>query len=190
MLNFLSTNLSPESDEWSNLYDFYAHIIINFAVNRGCNRELAQDVLQETMLSLWKTLEEHRNNSKDKKDKVRTKAMILTIAHSRLVDLLRKNTRYVELNSEQQHRLSTENKVNWDREIDDHIKNQVISKLKMDLDELKYNVFKMTILEAKKIRDVAKRLSLQPRQVSDIKYELTQRIEKESQNLRCQYDPR
>ena len=189
MLEFLLSEPSSESDDWPNLYDVYAHIIINYVISKGCHRELAQDVLQETMLTLWKKLEEHHSDPDVEKDKLKTKTMVLTIAHSRLVDILRKNSRYVALDLQLQNRLSTKDKVNWDQEIEEHIKNKVISKLKKELDELKYTVFKMVILDAKKVHDVAEILGLQPRQISDIKYELAQRIAKECKKIRRQYEP-
>ena len=180
----------PESDDdWSRLYDFYAGLVLKFITNKGYNHDLAQDVLQETMLCLWKKLQELRNQPEAEKSKMETKSMILTMAHSRLVDLQRKNFRYVELDIEKQDHLLTEDKVNWDREFEEKIRDEIISKLKNSLDELQYDVFKSMILKSGKVAEVAERLGLEPRQISDVKYEINQLIQRESKKLRRRYDP-
>ena len=180
----------PECDEdWSRLYDFYAELILKFITNKGHSHELAQDVLQETMLCLWKIQQKRNGHADEKLYCHQIKAKIFTIAYSRFIDLIRRNFRYVELSSQKQDQLFTESKVNWDREFEEKVKNQVITKLKSELDGLEYTVFKMTILKFGKTREVARTLNLKPRQVSDIKYKLNRLIEKRSKELRRQYGP-
>lgn len=41
---------------WQRFYDFYAPLIVGFCLQKGCPREMADDVLQETMMALLRQM--------------------------------------------------------------------------------------------------------------------------------------
>ena len=43
-----------DQDAWSEFYKKYSGFIIGFCRNRGCSDTMCQDVLQETMVQIWK----------------------------------------------------------------------------------------------------------------------------------------
>ena len=88
---------ASDNNAWVEFYEMYAPVIVNFARKRGCSKELAEDVLQETTMILMHYLK----NFEYDKNKGRFKSLIFKITDSKIVDAFRRSGKISRLeNSE------------------------------------------------------------------------------------------
>ncbi|MFT5128731.1 MAG: RNA polymerase sigma factor (sigma-70 family) [Rhodothermales bacterium] len=71
---------------WDRFYEMYGNFIFNFARKRGCHDQLAQDVVQETLITLSRMMPEFNYDP----DKGRFRGFLLTVVKSRIVDAWRR----------------------------------------------------------------------------------------------------
>jgi RNA polymerase sigma-70 factor (ECF subfamily) len=82
-----------DEDAWAEFYQFYWHLITNWARNVGCSEDAAQDVFQETILSLMRAMPDFKLDH----DRGRFRSFLKTIVTRRAADALRRENKYVQL---------------------------------------------------------------------------------------------
>ena len=102
--NLVAIGLHKDEKAFSDVYSYYAGRVKSFLMGKGMNDEIAEELTQEIMLTVWR-----RAESYDPK-KAAASTWLFTIARNRRIDYLRGNSRVeVELDDEMLDIESTEN---------------------------------------------------------------------------------
>ena len=86
---------SKDETAFSEIYDYFSGRVKSFLMGKGMNEEVAEDLMQEIMLTIWRRAESYDPA------KAAASTWIFTIARNRRIDYLRGNKRIeVELDDE------------------------------------------------------------------------------------------
>ncbi len=173
----------PTDRTWHTLYARYAGMIINYALKRGCSESMAEDVLQETMLSLWLVMPRFQYNP----EKGRFRSYLFRITRNKVIDAFRRNRRYADVDIEKELKLSEEDDTDWDRAFDEQILTEAIAAVIKKVQLKTFEAFRLTFIEGKQVKDVAKLLGISANLVSQHKFSVQQLIVKEANRLRNEY---
>jgi len=93
--NLVAIGRYRDENAFSDIYSYYAGRVKSFLMGKGMNDEIAEELTQEIMLTVWR-----RAESYDPK-KAAASTWLFTIARNRRIDYLRGNSRIeVELDDE------------------------------------------------------------------------------------------
>ncbi|MFK7892132.1 MAG: sigma-70 family RNA polymerase sigma factor [Granulosicoccus sp.] len=102
--NLVAIGRDRDEAAFSDIYSYYAGRVKSFLMGKGMNEEIAEELTQEIMLTVWR-----RAESYDPK-KAAASTWLFTIARNRRIDYLRGNSRIeVELDDEMLDIDTTEN---------------------------------------------------------------------------------
>lgn len=102
--NLLAIGLHRDEEAFADVYSYYAGRVKSFLMGKGMNDEIAEELTQEIMLTVWR-----RAISYDPQ-KAAASTWLFTIARNRRIDYLRGNSRIeVELDDEMLDIETTEN---------------------------------------------------------------------------------
>lgn len=102
--NLVAIGRDRDEAAFSDIYSYYAGRVKSFLMGKGMNEEVAEELTQEIMLTVWR-----RAESYDPK-KAAASTWLFTIARNRRIDYLRGNSRIeVELDDEMLDVDTTEN---------------------------------------------------------------------------------
>lgn len=102
--NLVAIGNDRDEAAFADLYEYYAGRVKSFLMGKGMNEEIAEELTQEIMLTVWR-----RAESYDPK-KAAASTWLFTIARNRRIDYLRGNSRIeVELDDEMLDIETTEN---------------------------------------------------------------------------------
>ncbi len=170
--------LKTDDDKaWSDFYELYAPIIVNFARKRGCSKELAEDVLQETTMVLMRYL---KNFEYDKR-KGRFKSLLFKITDSKIIDAFRRSGKISRLeNSELFNKMSASNgepylvgrEALWDKEWKERILHESLQEAKKRVKPRTFKCFVELYLNEKPVRDIAREMKISPNLISQHKFKV------------------
>jgi RNA polymerase sigma-70 factor (ECF subfamily) len=78
-----------DAHAWDQFYQTYRPFIYQFARHRGCTHQMAQDVLQETLMTLMRVIGRFRYDP----GRGRFRGFLLTVVKSRIVDAFRRESK-------------------------------------------------------------------------------------------------
>lgn len=84
---------------WQEFYDLYSSLIYHYARGKGCSDTMASDVLQETLMTLYRKLPDFDYDS----GKGKFRSWLMRITHSRMVDAWRREKKYLTDEDVQEH---------------------------------------------------------------------------------------
>ncbi|HBC86037.1 MAG TPA: hypothetical protein DCZ94_03695 [Lentisphaeria bacterium] len=160
---------------WAVFYELYAPVIINFARKRGCPKELAEDVLQETTMVLMRYL---KNFQYDRK-KGRFKSLLFKITESKVIDAfrragkisrLRNSELFSKATSEDHARIITERENIWDNEWKTMILRESLQEAKKRVNSRVFKCFEEVYLKEKSVEEVAEQLKVSPNLLAQNKF--------------------
>ena len=184
---------NQEEYEWSKFYDRYAGIVYNFARKLGCSPEMAEDVLQDSMTTLWRILPKFQYNPKRGK----FRSFLFKITESKIRDTYRRNKRFipvssngdylsVDKNCEEEIR-KEEMEHHWDRAFEENILNKAIAIVQSKVKPATFKSFIKVFIENREVKEVAKNLKIPPNRVSQHKHTVCKLIIQEAKRLREEY---
>src|SRR5208282_3549195 len=85
-----------DQDSWKDFFDTYWRLIYSFAMKSGLSEAEAQDVVQETIISVAKSIHKFKPN----RELGSFKGWLRNLTRWRIADQLRKRTRVTSVNQE------------------------------------------------------------------------------------------
>jgi RNA polymerase sigma-70 factor (ECF subfamily) len=180
-----------DRDGWQRFYDAYWKLIYTVATRAGLTPAEAQEVVQESMLTVVK-------HAKDfKYDPQRTfRGWLLTITRWRIADQFRKRLPVAPSRPRQpgeKHRTSTMGRIAdpagtdlnaiWDAEWKNHVLELSLQRVKRKVDSAQYRVFDLHVNQGKTVEEVAQALGVTTGYVYLIKHRVTALLKEEAKRL-------
>ena len=174
-----------DQESWQDFFDTYWRLIYSFALKSGLTAAEAEDVVQETIISVAKNIQ------KFKRDRTRGsfKGWLRNLTRWRIADHLRKrmNEEAVPLN------IAEDGSVGWDMaEIQDSVwdnewrENLVkvaLQNVKSKVKEEHYQIFDLYVVKQRPAGEVARTLDVNVGKVYLIKYRVEALVKKEIRRL-------
>jgi len=102
--NLVAIGRNRDETAFADVYSYYAGRVKSFLIGKGMNEEIAEELTQEIMLTVWRRAESYDPS------KAAASTWLFTIARNRRIDYLRGNSRIeVELDDEMLDVEATEN---------------------------------------------------------------------------------
>ena len=102
--NLVAIGRDRDEKAFADIYGYYAGRVKSFLIGKGMNEEIAEELTQEIMLTVWRRAESYDPS------KAAASTWLFTIARNRRIDYLRGNSRIeVELDDEMLDVENTEN---------------------------------------------------------------------------------
>jgi RNA polymerase sigma-70 factor (ECF subfamily) len=174
-------------DDWSRFYDRYAPLILAFARKRGCSDNVAEDVLQETIMALYRVLPDFNYDG----NRGRFRSFLFRIAESKIVDAFRRTKRQVLVDKtavlDHLDEQEAPAEQAWDRTWQQGLLADAVARARERVKPMTYKCFEKVFLEGKAVKDVAAELGIKPNLVSQHKHKVYTLIVQEAEALRKQY---
>lgn len=190
----LLSRLKNWSDEegWKLFFDTYWRLIYRTALRSGLNDAEAQDVVQETIISVWKKMPEFeydRNGS--------FKSWLLNLTDWRVKDQVRKRQkRMPQRNGDRETSTKTEmihqvadpgripSEAAWDEEWEQNLVEAAIERVKRKVDARHYQIFDLCVMKHWSVSRISKSLKVNRGRIYLAKHRVGKLIEKELTRLR------
>jgi RNA polymerase sigma-70 factor (ECF subfamily) len=172
-----------DQSSWQDFFETYWRLIYGVAVKRGLNQPEAQDVVQETMMSVAK----HMPNFKYDPAIGSFKSWLLNMTHWRIVDQFRKrqiSAPFEESNiAAPAEQVPTDLEKIWDEEWAKNLLEIAVEKARRRLDPKQYQIFDCYVNKAWEPERVAKAFGISANQVYIAKHRVTEAIRLEVERL-------
>jgi RNA polymerase sigma-70 factor (ECF subfamily) len=182
-----------DQESWRAFFDTYWRLIYNAAVKAGLTDAEAQDAVQETLISVMKSMPNFRYDA----EKGSFKGWLLSLTKWRISDQFRRRQRGVE----QQRGFSVGSddtatvervpgsdgadlEAVWDEEWERNLIDAAIDRVKKKVDPKQYQVFDLYVVKEWTVSKVAQTLSVNPGLVYLTKHRINRMIRKEIAYLR------
>jgi RNA polymerase sigma factor (sigma-70 family) len=182
-----------DEESWKVFFDTYWKLIYSAAVKAGLSDAEAQDVVQETVISVLKSMPAFDYNA----EKGSFKGWLLRLTHWRIGDQLRKRQHGIELpDRETPTATQTEMiesvtepvgfglEIAWDEEWERNLMEAAIERVKKKVDPKQYQVFDLYVFKQWPVSKVARALKVNSGKVYLTKHRITHLIKKELTYLR------
>lgn len=181
-----------DQSSWQDFFDTYWKLIYNVALKGGLNEMEAQDVVQETIISVAK----HMPSFKYDPAIGSFKTWLLNMARWRITDQFRKRGYVVECQSFSQDTATGTRTVDkvvdptspaldavWDAEWEKTLLNAALARVKRRLDPQKYQIFDFYVNKEWTPAKVAKVFGIPVAQVYLVKHRVSEAIKEEIKRL-------
>ena len=178
---------------WQEFFETYCRLIYGVAVKRGLTKSEAQEVVQETMISVAK----HMPTFKYDPAIGSFKTWLLNMTRWRIADQVRKRLPLTMIQEsgecilrEEYENMGSANEVSpdlekiWDAEWEKNLLEVAISKARRRLDPQQYQIFDFYVNKAWTAEKVAKSLGISVNQVYLAKHRVTEMITHEVERLK------
>jgi RNA polymerase sigma factor (sigma-70 family) len=181
-----------DNPSWQEFFDTYWKLIYGFALRSGLNEAEAQDVVQETMISVAK----HIPNFKYDRNIGSFKHWLLNMTRWRIRDQLRRRKSFVtpvdngntETKTEPVNKLPDPASINldelWETEWEKNLLEAAMAKVKRQLDPEKYQIFDFLVNKEWAPQKVAETFQISLNQVYIAKHRITELIKEEVTRLK------
>lgn len=176
-----------DEESWHEFYKIYEKLIYETALKAGLRSVEAQEVVQETLLSVAKKIAGFDYNPETGS----FKGWLLQITRRRIVDQLRKRkpdavpaaTGFATLSVEQVSDPSSRLETLWNEEWHQALLDMARAVVKRKVGARQYRMFDLYVLQQLPLRKVTKTLGVNAAQVYMAKYRITKLLKKELHNL-------
>jgi len=169
---------------WQEFFDTYWKLIYGVAIKGGLTKTEAQDVVQETMLSVAKHVPDFKYDRKIGS----FKAWLLNMTRWRMIDQLRK--RGYPIDSRIEHKLTDQSDSDleklWDAEWEQNLYDAAVTRVKRHLDPQKYQIFDFYVNKQWTPGKVAKTFGISVNQVYLAKHRVIELIKEEVKRLEAE----
>lgn len=180
---------------WKDFFDTYWKLIYSAGIKAGLTDAEAQDVVQETVLSVLKNMATFKYDA----SRGSFKTWLLRLTSWRIVDQLRKRQKL--LNDEEEEDpdetstrtdllervadpVSLSLEQTWDEQWEENLVDAAIERVKKKVDAKQYQVFDLHVFKKWSVARVARTLEINPGRVYLIKHRINNLIKKEIGYLR------
>lgn len=182
-----------DQEGWKTFFDTYWKLIYSTAIKAGLTHAEAQDVVQETVISVLKSMPTFEYDA----DKGSFKNWLMRLTKWRIVDLLRKRHTTVDLH-EDRAQTSTETgaierladpaglrlEEIWDKDWERNLLDAAIERVKRKVDSKQYQLFDLYVFKNWPVSKVARTLRVNPGKVYLAKHRINNLIKREIAYLR------
>jgi len=186
-----------DNDSWKQFFDTYWKLIYGAAVKSGLSDAEAQDVVQETILSVVKKVNEFKYDPALGS----FKGWLLTLTRWRIADQVRKRARHEQVEhahaSEDTERTSMVESVPdphgeklmaiWDEEWTKNLMDAAIERVKRKVGARQYQLFDLYVIKGWTVGDVSKTLGVSADQVYQAKSRISPLIREEYKILETKH---
>ncbi len=180
-----------DQSSWQEFFDTYWRLIYGVAVKGGLTREEAQDVVQETLVSVAKQMPTFQYDPSIGS----FKGWLLNMTRWRITDHLRKrkhsasaapetNPVDVEDEDKSEESLAPDLEKLWDVEWENNLLNAAIAKAKRRLDPELYQIFDLQVHKSMAPEAIAKLYNVPVAQIYLAKHRVTEAIRMEVERIR------
>jgi RNA polymerase sigma factor (sigma-70 family) len=182
-----------DQESWKVFFDTYWKLIYTAAVKAGLNDAEAQDVVQDTVISVLKSMPTFEYDSK----KGSFKGWLLRLTNWRITDQVRKRQRNIEPNSSEVDvalnpealealapSVPLELETIWEEEWERNLLEAATERAKKKIDPEQYQIFDLHVLKNWPVIKVARFLKVNPGKVYLTKHRVGKLIKKEIEILR------
>jgi RNA polymerase sigma-70 factor (ECF subfamily) len=182
-----------DQDSWRDFFDTYWHLIYSFALKSGLTEAEAQDVVQETIISVAKNIQKFRRD----RSLGTFKGWLKNLTRWRIADQLRKRTRLNK--DDKDERLGEPGMMVtpgaadaglesvWEQEWEANLLEAAMRRVKRRVKEEHYQMFDLYVLKQWPVRKVARTLDVSVGQVYLAKHRISLLIRREIRALERQW---
>jgi len=186
-----------DQDSWRDFFNTYWRLIYSVAIKSGLTETEAQEVVQETVISVARDIE------KFKRDRAlgSFKGWLHNIIRWRIGDQLRKRTRALRADDSKTGEdlprpdvaripdpAGEASESVWDQEWQANLLKAALETVKRTVREEHYQIFDLYVLRQTPVRDVARALGVNVGLVYLVKYRISARLKKEVRRLEKQWN--
>jgi RNA polymerase sigma factor (sigma-70 family) len=177
-----------DHESWKSFFETYWRLIYNAATRAGLSDAEAQDVVQETVLSVAKAMP----NFEYKQAKQSFKGWLLQLTNWRIDDQFRKRARGSPVSSPGTHtstRTATIDRVAdpagppmeaiWEEEWEKHLIDTAMERVKNKVDARQYQLFELCVVSQWSTAEVARALKVSPARVYLARHRIGRLVKKE-----------
>jgi RNA polymerase sigma factor (sigma-70 family) len=182
-----------DDESWGEFMGIYRKLIFGFAVKAGLSENEAEEVVQETMISVAKTIKEFQYNPK----RCSFKSWLRHLAQKRIVDCYRKRSRETLLN-ETRHTGSVRTPAiervpdpaaldldaAWEAEWEKELLDAAIARVKAEVSPEQYQIFDFYVLKKMSVGKVAAALGTSATRIYLSKHRISRLIKQEVGRLK------
>lgn len=180
-----------DQESWKVFFDTYWKLIYSTAVKAGLHDAEAQDVVQDTVISVSRSIP----NFKYDASKGSFKAWLLRLTGWRIADQLRKRQRKARReinNSDTEIAEAAENMIDpasqrfqaaWDEGWEQNLVEAAINRVKMTVDPTQYQIFDLYVLKEWPVLRIARTLKINPGRIYLAKHRISHLVKKELARL-------
>jgi len=181
-----------DQDSWRDFFDTYWYLIYSFALKSGLTEAEAQDVVQETIISVAKNIQKFRRD----RSLGSFKGWLKNLTRWRIADQLRKRTRLQGEDEDSRRPKMDGREVPdadaglesiWEAEWQTNLLETAIARVRRRVKEEHYQMFDLYVLRQWPVRKVAQTLEVTVGQVYLAKHRMTMLIRKELRALEQQW---
>ena len=194
----LLSRLKDKNDDasWREFFEMYWKFIYMVAVRSGLTDSEAQDVVQETVISMWEQMPKFKYDP----SKGTFKGYLYKTARFCILDQKRKRKQDAHRHADLPRDTSGTDPINdivdpatltppnWDEEWDWNLLQVAIQNVKVRIKPKHFQIFDWYVLKRLPSTEVATKLGITIGQVFLVKYRVTEVLSKEIQKLKQQYD--
>lgn len=181
-----------DAPSWQEFFDLYWRLIYNVALRAGLSATEAQDIVQETVLSVAKKIKEFEYDPKVGS----FKSWLMTVIQRRISDHFRKG-KYQSAGQKKPRELAVDPaelstiadrarhdvEQAWDTEWQAQIMEVVMERVRLQISPKQFQIFDLHVRKGLSAREVGKRLNLTLAQVYFAKYKVSGLVKKLFQRL-------
>jgi RNA polymerase sigma factor (sigma-70 family) len=183
-----------DNDSWQELFDTYWKLVYSVCLRAGLKNEEAQEVVQETFVSLSKSL----GNFKYDRNRCTFRTWLCRIVQHRIINFIRDNRRWREgrqPNSTPHDETDTALRIPDEREWDDHIWDeewernllyQALKRVKEKVDPIQYQMFDLYVMKERPVSTITKMLGVNRARIYLTKHRVSKMVEAEARQLEQQ----
>lgn len=155
----------PEnSSAWQDFHDLYGNLIIGWACRLGASRDLAQDILQESMITLLRLMQTFEYDT----SRGSFRAFLKTISRRRTIDAFRREGKYIAINEAENNILEEDPDTSKSPDSPDMdtvwlcgILAKALKKAFTKIDQKTYKAFCMYVLDELPAQEVVRRMNIE-----------------------------
>jgi RNA polymerase sigma-70 factor (ECF subfamily) len=199
--NWLSTRYSllsrlqnwDDQDSWRDFFDTYWHLIYSYALKSGLTEAEAQDVVQETIISVAKNIQKFRRD----RSLGSFKGWLKNLTRWRIADQLRKRTQLTAADEDKRPAVDEMTEIPvatdpglesiWEQEWEANLLDTAMRRVKRHVKEEHYQMFDLYVLKQWPVRKVAQTLDVSVGQVYLAKHRVSLLIRREIRALERQW---
>lgn len=179
-----------DDDSWRDFFQTYWKLIYSFAIRSGCTDAEAEEVVQETVISLANKMPEYRYEPAE----CSFKGWLMHVTQWRVVDQLRKRRRAAEPlptggeGGEESPAFASsgasELETLWDQEWEKNLMDAAMERVKRKINAEHYQIFHLLLVKGQAPAKVASLLKINAAKVYLVKHRVAGLVQKEIQALK------
>ncbi len=181
-----------DDEGWREFFQIYRQLIFSTAIKSGLREHEAEEVVQETIISVAKTIKEFKYDPK----KCRFKNWLGHLAQKRIADRFRKRSRELPINDAAPHETSKTPAIErlpdaggmnldaiWEEEWQQKLLDTAIDRVRVLVSARQYQMFDFYVVKKMPAAKVARDLGVSTAQVYLARHRVSRLLKKEVQRL-------